>query len=278
MPEDLIVFPLVPDLPEDWVIDSIITPNGTEVGLTERYGYNYLMKMVNKSLKAVNQVDARITTSIANLEAIPKGIVAMWAGELINIPTGWKLCDGQEGRPNMLARFVRGISNNTANPGTIGGQDAITLSETHLPAHEHSIGSHTHSISAHAHGMTHSHAISGTLSNSGSHSHNFARTVAGVSLGTIIRNANVASDYPGTWWDSYPNISKDGTWAGISNSDPSGGHTHTLSGSAASYSGNTGTSGEGTTGGATGTTGQTGDGQSLDIRPAYYEIAFIIKA
>ena len=80
MPEELIVFPLVPDLPEDWVIDSIITPNGTEVGLAERYGYNYLMKMVNKSLKAVNQVDARITTSIANLEAIPKGIVAMWAG------------------------------------------------------------------------------------------------------------------------------------------------------------------------------------------------------
>ena len=274
MPEELLVFPLVVDLPEDWVVDSIITPNGTEVGLTERYGYNYLMRAVNENRRAANFLN----TKIATMDAIPKGIVAMWAGELINIPVGWKLCDGQEGRPNMLARFIRGISNNTANPGTTGGQDAITLSETHLPSHEHSIGSHTHSISAHAHGMTHSHSISGTLSNSDSHVHHFSRTVASVSLGTMIEDSNVAYDYPGTWFDSYPHISKDGTWAGIQGSEPSGGHTHTLSGSSASYSGNTGTSGEGTTGGATGTTGQTGDGQSLDIRPAYYEIAFIIKA
>ena len=273
MPEETVVFPLVPNLPEDWVVDSIITPNGTEVGLTERYGYNYLMRTVNASLRAANFLNSKIST----MDAVPKGIVAMWAGELINIPVGWKLCDGQEGRPNMLARFIRGVTNSTTNPGTTGGQDAITLSETNIPSHEHSIGSHTHTLAAHAHSMTHSHTMSGTISNASAHQHTFPRSVAGVSLGTTIRNTNVASDYFGSWWDSYPNISKDGTWAGIAGSEPAGGHTHTLSGSAASYSGNTGTSGEGTTGGATGTTGATGDGQSLDIRPAYYEIAFIIK-
>ena len=255
MPEELIVFPLVPDLPEDWVIDSIITPNGTEVGLAERYGYNYLMKMVNKSLKAVNQVDARITTSIANLEAIPKGIVAMWAGELINIPTGWKLCDGLEGRPNMLARFIRGIQTSATNPGTTGGSDTVTITTNNLPAHVHTI--------AHTHG-----AITGALSSAGSHAHTIHTDAYGRAAYYLVveQTANIttfpcqnpgSSDYytVGSYNVSQCYYSK--------NLNAAGDHSHTLSGaSVPAYSGNSGSAGA---------------GQSLDIRPAYYEIAFIIK-
>ena len=35
------------DLPENWTQGQTISPNGTEVGLTEKHGYNYLMKQVN---------------------------------------------------------------------------------------------------------------------------------------------------------------------------------------------------------------------------------------
>lgn len=35
------------NLPEDWTIDQIVSPGGTEAGLTPYHGYNYLMKMVN---------------------------------------------------------------------------------------------------------------------------------------------------------------------------------------------------------------------------------------
>lgn len=285
MPEDLIVFPLVPDLPEDWVIDSIITPNGTEVGLTERYGYNYLMKMVNKSLKAVNQVDARITTSIANLEAIPKGIVAMWAGELINIPTGWKLCDGLEGRPNMLARFIRGIQTSATNPGTTGGADTLTLSAANLPSHNHSIGTHTHSETSHSHAIAHSHTISGTIGSVGEHAHNYLSRFDN-SLISMGGYKNSDGGYPTIGGIPSATYSQYNVWIGSSysgmhsslNTAYAASHTHSFGGSANSYNGNTGTASGGNTGAnAASDTGDTGTGQSFDIKPAYYEIAFIIK-
>lgn len=44
------------DLPENWTQGQIVSPNGTEVGLTEQHGYNYLMKQVNDTQEAVNEV------------------------------------------------------------------------------------------------------------------------------------------------------------------------------------------------------------------------------
>lgn len=45
------------DLPENWTQGQTISPNGTEVGLTEQYGYNYLMKQVNNTQTEVNNIN-----------------------------------------------------------------------------------------------------------------------------------------------------------------------------------------------------------------------------
>lgn len=44
------------NLPENWTSNQIISPNGTEVGLTEQHGYNYLMKMVNACQRLLNAI------------------------------------------------------------------------------------------------------------------------------------------------------------------------------------------------------------------------------
>lgn len=44
------------DLPENWKQGQTVSPNGTEVGLTEQHGYNYLMKQVNATQKEVNGI------------------------------------------------------------------------------------------------------------------------------------------------------------------------------------------------------------------------------
>lgn len=44
------------DLPENWTRGQIISPDGTEVGLTEKHGYNYLMKQVNATQEEVNSL------------------------------------------------------------------------------------------------------------------------------------------------------------------------------------------------------------------------------
>ena len=44
--------PLPADLPENWVLDQIVAPVGTSVGLTQQHGYNYLMEQVNAAIQA----------------------------------------------------------------------------------------------------------------------------------------------------------------------------------------------------------------------------------
>lgn len=49
------------NLPENWTQGQTISPNGTEVGLTEQYGYNYLMKQVNNTQTEVNNINTALT-------------------------------------------------------------------------------------------------------------------------------------------------------------------------------------------------------------------------
>lgn len=53
------------DLPEDWQLNQAVTPNGTEAGLDEKHGYNYLMKQVNEAHTAVNILDQNKVDKVA---------------------------------------------------------------------------------------------------------------------------------------------------------------------------------------------------------------------
>lgn len=54
-----IITPELPqDLPENWTDTQYVTPGGTEAGLSEQHGYNYLMRQVNNTQRAVNELDA----------------------------------------------------------------------------------------------------------------------------------------------------------------------------------------------------------------------------
>jgi hypothetical protein len=52
---------------------------------------------------------------------IPSGLIAMWHGTIANIPSGWVICDGNNGTPNLLDKFVKGVPTAATNPGTTGG-------------------------------------------------------------------------------------------------------------------------------------------------------------
>lgn len=45
------------DLPTNWQNGQIVAPAGSSVGLTQQYGYNYLMTQVNAAQSAVNQIN-----------------------------------------------------------------------------------------------------------------------------------------------------------------------------------------------------------------------------
>lgn len=56
---------------------------------------------------------------------IPAGVIVMWSGTLATIPSGWALCDGTNGTPNLTDRFIYGVSSGQ-NPGPTGGNAAHT--------------------------------------------------------------------------------------------------------------------------------------------------------
>ena len=55
------------DLPEDWTSNQKISPNGTEVGLSEQHGYNYLMKQVNDTQNEVNNIGTTIEAALEDV-------------------------------------------------------------------------------------------------------------------------------------------------------------------------------------------------------------------
>ena len=67
--------------------------------------------------------------------SIPSGVIVMWSGSLASIPTGWALCDGTNGTPDLRDRFIVGTST-AENPGAVGG----------LTSHAHAVNSHSHDV------------------------------------------------------------------------------------------------------------------------------------
>ncbi|MBA7701435.1 hypothetical protein ES703_110173 [subsurface metagenome] len=48
------------------------------------------------------------------------GMIMLWAGAIVDIPSGWHLCDGDAGTPDLRHIFVLGASSVVA-PGSSGG-------------------------------------------------------------------------------------------------------------------------------------------------------------
>jgi len=80
---------------------------------------------------------AGVDPAWAPAPGVPSGIIAMWHGLLADIPSGWILCDGANGTPNLLARFVEGVASAATNPGATGGAATVTLGITEMPSHGH---------------------------------------------------------------------------------------------------------------------------------------------
>ena len=67
----------------------------------------------------------------------PVGTIVVWSGTVEDIPTGWALCDGTNGTPDLRGRFVLGTGG-TYNPGDTGGSEEVTMTVAQLPAHKFS--------------------------------------------------------------------------------------------------------------------------------------------
>ena len=75
-------------------------------------------------------------SNLTSVPGVPVGGIIMWSGATNNIPTGWALCDGQNGTPNLQDRFIVGAGS-SYNVNDTGGAADVTLTIDQIPSHNH---------------------------------------------------------------------------------------------------------------------------------------------
>lgn len=142
-------------------------------------------------------------TSAGEFVAGMAGEVRIYKGLLASIPTGWSLCDGTGGTPNLVGKHIRGVATGATDPGGTGGSDSVTLVEANISAHTHTLSYDAGASSAHTHALylgTAGGASTALISNSGTFSP--LSTYAIDSVGT--HTHTIASAGSGTAFDNRP--------------------------------------------------------------------------
>ena len=219
--------------------------NGGQIGLS---GANY-----GSSGQVLTSQGSGSAAAWTTVIGVPSGIIAVWSGSEGSIPSGWYLCNGSNGTPDLRNRFIVGAgSGSSYSVGNTGGSNTVTLSTSQIPAHSHTTNNHSHNASVSDPG--HGHSVS--VSDPG-HQHN--TSVTGAKLFPGYGGAHVpyggAGGYPGTHF----NMSNANT--GIS-----------------ANASNANTSISVSTGNANPSTNNTGGGGSHENRPPYYALCYIMKS
>jgi hypothetical protein len=114
------------------------------------------------------------------VNVVPKGSIILWDDPVV--PAGWTLCDGQNGTPNLVGRYVK-CAASLADAGRSGGSAVARLQDLPLPAHEHRcltsfIPRHKHEIDEllSVEDLSHSHPVIGQvrLMPAGAHVHEWS--------------------------------------------------------------------------------------------------------
>jgi len=81
------------------------------------------------------------TTAYVLANGVPSGAILMWSGTIATIPSGWNLCDGTNGTPNLTNKFIIGADADDGGAAktsitgsatqTGGSKDAIVVEHSH---------------------------------------------------------------------------------------------------------------------------------------------------
>lgn len=91
--------------------------------------------------KTINELNTLLDTAMSHL--VPQGMISMWSGAIVDIPSGWGLCDGTAGKPDLQGRFIVGYAGGEPDYspiGKTGGAEFVTLDISQMPHHKHTGG------------------------------------------------------------------------------------------------------------------------------------------
>lgn len=103
-----------------------------EVWLT--YGVNYKFVLKNSAGSTIGTYDniygiVGVQTAVGT--TIPLGVITLWYGSIGSVPTGWYLCDGANGTPDLRDKFVVAAGSTYAVAATGGSANSVVVSHDH---------------------------------------------------------------------------------------------------------------------------------------------------
>jgi hypothetical protein len=134
-----------------WIVRNATSGNFTlTIGTTAGGGTSVAIPQGQIEVVYSDGTNIRSTRSTA--DRFPVGGIVMWSGTIATIPTGWFLCNGSNGTPDLRDKFVIGATQDDAGVAktnitgsltqTGGDKNAVLVSHTHTatvtdPGHGH---------------------------------------------------------------------------------------------------------------------------------------------
>ena len=77
--------------------------------------------------------------NLTGIVGVPTGCILLWYGAANAIPSGFILCNGSNGTPDLRGKFVVGYhdGNGDYDVGDTGGAETVTLTIAQIPSHKH---------------------------------------------------------------------------------------------------------------------------------------------
>jgi len=101
---------------------------------------------VTATTQAVSTDNTTVATTAFVRDIIPSGVILMWSGSIASIPSGWALCNGGSGTPDLRNRFIVGAGSAYGVGATGGNADATLVAHTHTGT-TNTAGEHNHTTS-----------------------------------------------------------------------------------------------------------------------------------
>ena len=94
-------------------------------------GTNYKFVLSDSTGSVIQTYDNLygIPTTLTSTNQVPSGCILIWSGSIASIPTGYYICNGQNGTPDLQDSFVVG-SGNVYSVGNTGGFTSSVSSNT----------------------------------------------------------------------------------------------------------------------------------------------------
>ena len=116
-----------------------------EVWLQTGYSYKFVIQTsAGVTIQTLDNIYPILQSATASGATIPSGLISIWSGSTGSIPSGWLICDGTNGTPDLRSSFIIGAGSTYSVGQTGGSADAIVVSHTHTvtdPGHKHNIAS-----------------------------------------------------------------------------------------------------------------------------------------